>query len=377
MGKYSENELAYPPTTESKELEIEDLERDFEKRLVVTVDERLEQSRLDPLEEIVEEENLCYLNGNPYGTKGNISTHIGKAKSKKSMLGAGFVAALLEGETEILGFKSGLGPVKGIIFDTEQSKRHSQLQYRRISKLADLKICPGLTYYILRPYTPAERLDMIQKAIYSDPDITFVVIDGIADLLPTGVNDEEKAIEITGKLMKWSLERNIHIMTVLHQNKSDSNAKGHIGSYLMQKSETVLSIERDTNNKEISIVTSPFTRGMEIEEMYFSVDDHGIPFLVDEIKNSNKARSKDPFDYELQTNWDIISQVFKTESEITYKNLNEKIRYVLGKNDIKVGERKCRDWITYFKEEKMIIQEIKNKPYKLNKEWQGSVAWHP
>ncbi|UJH91690.1 hypothetical protein LZ575_03105 [Antarcticibacterium sp. 1MA-6-2] len=279
-------------------------------------------------------------------------------------------SAVLLGITNIKGFVSGLGQVKGIYFDTEQSKRHAHLQYKRICKLLGTNISKGLSYYVLRPYSPSERLKMIEEAIYKTPGITFVVIDGIADLLMKGVNDEEEAINITTLLMKWSLEKNIHISTVLHQNKSDSNAKGHIGSYLIQKSETVLSIEKDSTNKDVSIVTSPYARGMEIDELYFSVDENGIPFLVEDFKSTKereKSKSKNPFDYEKEVHYSILSEAFNKCQEVKYKDLLDKIKYVLATYSISIGDSKCRDWITYYREQEMIIQEAQMKPYKLGK----------
>lgn len=348
-------------------LGFEDLENDFEKRKEPTVKEKARDAELDPFEDLAEENPVLLINGVGAATLGNIMTVIGKAKSKKSMFLSLWSATLL-GITNIKGFVSGVGAVKGIYFDTEQSKRHAQLQYKRICKLLGTNISKGLSYYVLRPHNPSERAEIIKEVIYSTPDLTFIVIDGIADLLSKGVNDEEEAINITNLLMKWSLERNIHISTVLHQNKGNSDAKGHIGSYLMQKSETVLSIERDTNEKDISIVTSPYARGMELDEIYFSVDEHGIPFLVEDFRTgTERAKSKTPFDYEKEVHYSILSEVFNKNKELKYKDLKEKIKYVLGTYSISVGDSKSRDWVTYYKEQEMISQDGQMKPYKLGK----------
>lgn len=348
-------------------LNVEDLEDDFSKRKEPTTKERLIAAKLDPYEDIVEETPVLLINDVGFGTKGNISLFTGKAKSKKSMLLSMFTAVFL-GHTGIKGFHSGLGTSNVIYFDTEQSKRHAQLQYRRISKLLGDEISNSFSYYTLRSYSPVERLKMIKHAIYSTPDLSVIIIDGIADLLSKGVNDEAEAIHITNLLMKWSLERNIHIITVLHQNKGDSNAKGHIGSQLVQKSETVLSIEKDSTNKEISKVTSQFSRGVELEEFCFSVDENGIPFLIEDYNTETpRSKSKSPFDYEKGVHYSILSDVFNNRIELKYKDLQEKIKYVLGTYSISIGDSKSRDWITYYKEQELVIQDGQMKPYKLGK----------
>ena len=44
--------------------------------------------------------------------------------------------------------------------------------------------------------------------------------------------------------MQWTDDRQIHIHTILHQNKGDENARGHIGTELNNKAETVLLVEK-------------------------------------------------------------------------------------------------------------------------------------
>ena len=68
---------------------------------------------------------------------------------------------------------------------------------------------------------------------------------------------------IASKLLKWTEEKNIHVVTVLHQNKNDGNARGHLGSELVNKAETVLSVTKDSKEKDISIVEAEYCRNKE------------------------------------------------------------------------------------------------------------------
>jgi len=56
--------------------------------------------------------------------------------------------------------------------------------------------------------------------------------------------------------MQWTDDRQIHIHTILHQNKGDENARGHIGTELNNKAETVLLVEKDKSNGDISNVSA-------------------------------------------------------------------------------------------------------------------------
>ena len=158
------------------------------------------------------------------GTLGNFSLIIGKAKAKKSFFVNIAVSSALSKDLLLGRFESDLPQEQSevLYFDTEQGKHHVQKAIKRICEQIKIPEPPNLTAYFLRSLKPSERLDFIEKEIYRNDKIGFVVIDGIKDLV-TSINDEEQATMITSKLLKWTEERNIHIITVLHQNKGDNN----------------------------------------------------------------------------------------------------------------------------------------------------------
>lgn len=60
------------------------------------------------------------------------------------------------------------------------------------------------------------------------------MIDGIADLA-MAINDEIEASRVVSLLMKWTKLYNIHITLVIHQNKNDEYATGHLGSAILKR----------------------------------------------------------------------------------------------------------------------------------------------
>ena len=183
------------------------------------------------------------------GTLGNFSVSTGKAKAKKTFnVSAIVAAALVNGQVQE--YQASFPESKRTIlyFDTEQSPYHCQLVMQRILRLTKLPIDKepqNLKFSHLRAIAdPNERREIIRYAIYHTPNVGLVVIDGIRDLM-LDINNSTEATKLVGDLMQWTSEQNIHIQTVLHLNKGDDNARGHIGTELNNKAETVLQVTRD------------------------------------------------------------------------------------------------------------------------------------
>ena len=186
------------------------------------------------------------------------------------------------------------------------------MKKRVVNLLEQREITSNYSCYCLRPFNSEERIDLIEEAIYSTKNLKLVIIDGIADLI-IGYNNEDEAIKVISKFMKWTAERNIHIITVVHQNKGDNNAKGHLGSLILQKAETVLSIEKDG---EISTAKPTHSRGIDIEPISFTINEHGLPKITDYVVNEVTSNNKSPFEYTKEVHKGILERVFKDHEEL-------------------------------------------------------------
>lgn len=284
------------------------------------------------------------------GTLGNISLFIGKAKQGKTFAISMALAAANKGDWLMDKIKVSLPENKRnvIFFDTEQSRYHVQRVVKRIGKLSGTYEPQNLTTYGLRGYNAIECLELVEYALYNSEQIGFVVIDGIRDLV-TSINDEEQASMISAKLLKWSQELNIHIVTVLHMNKGDSNARGHLGTELTNKSESVLSIGKDPENKEQILVSPEYCRNREFETFAFKIDDFGIPFIVEieALKNVAK-KTVTPVDIDNATHILVIDNVFKLKSEYKYGEIQDQIKDYFMRYGIKFGINKAREFLTFY-----------------------------
>ena len=92
--------------------------------------------------------------------------------------------------------------------------------------------------------------------------------------------------------MEWSSKYNIHIHCVLHLNKGDNNVRGHIGTEMNNKAETVLVISKNTNNPNISEVKALHIREKEFKPFAFTVNEQGLPELATDYDSSEDEHGK-------------------------------------------------------------------------------------
>lgn len=303
------------------------------------------------------------------GTLGNFSLIIGKAKSRKSFFINIAVSTVLKKDKLLNQFQGNLPQDKNrvLYFDTEQGKYHVQLALKRVCKQINEDIPKDLKVYYLRSKSPAERLKIIEQIIYNTPNLGFVVIDGIKDLV-TSINDEAEATMIASKLLKWTEELDIHITTVLHQNKSDNNARGHIGTELINKSETVLSVTKNEQDKDISIVEAQLCRNIEPEPFAFEINEYGLPVIVEdfEIRTETSKSKFDITDLEDFKKYQLLTEVFSKGDNYTYSELRIQLQLAY-KNQYskKLGDNRAKELITDCKNNGWLLQEKPKAPYNL------------
>lgn len=303
------------------------------------------------------------------GTLGNFSLIIGKAKSKKSFFINIAVSTVLSRDVMLNQFK-GVLPAEQrrvLYFDTEQSKYHVQLALKRVCEQIQIKEPTDLDVFCLRSLTPSERLKVIEYAVYNTANIGFIVIDGIKDLI-NSINDEAEATMISSKLLKWTEEKNIHIVTVLHQNKSDNNARGHIGTELINKAETVLSVTKNEQDKEISVVEAQQCRNREPEPFAFEISEDGLPIIVEdfEIRTETKKNKFDVTDLADSKKYELLSEVFNKSDNHTYTELRIQLQLAYKKEfKNKLGDNRAKELITDCKNKGWLLQEKLKGPYML------------
>ena len=238
---------------------------------------------------------IIWIDNSTIATLGNFSASTGKAKAKKTFNVSALVAASLA-NGQVLNYHASLpeGKRRILYVDTEQSRYHCHNVLERILKLAGLSTATdneNLDFICLREYTPAVRIEVIDYALSHNEGYGLVIIDGIRDLL-LDINNAAESVEVINKMMEWSYKYNIHIHCVLHLNKGDNNVRGHIGTEMNNKAETVLVISKNTNNPNISEVKALHIREKEFNPFAFTVNEQGLPELATDYDSSEDEHGK-------------------------------------------------------------------------------------
>ena len=259
-------------------------------------------------------------------SKGNIATIIGKPKAFKTFLTSSIVAAFLEDDVFSI---SGVGDTC-LFIDTEQSRSHVNMVQKRIYRLCDWKLEKSndrLIMLFLREFEAEERLKISLQAIEQlKPDL--IIIDGIRDMI-RDFNDLKESAYITSCLMAISTNHQCGIITVLHQNKADNNARGHLGSELCNKSETVLQV---VNSSGTATVSSIHSRNKGIEPFSFSIDNTGLPIACKIPK----------IEEEYKELYNLMKQAMKDRLWWPRNELKRQIMQIIAPKGYRTAERRIK-----------------------------------
>lgn len=315
----------------------------------------IEDYRIDPTSHIDEPPVYCRIGKAPAMTAGNFSLLNGKQKSGKTFLTGSIVASLISSSTQLEAINGCLPEGKNVIlyFDTEQSPFHATRTVNRICKMAGMPDPDNLLAYGLRPLTPAERLQIIEEKISTTANLGAVVIDGIRDLLTIGINDEAEATSLTSKFLRWTADFNIHMILLLHQNKTDLNVRGHVGTELLNKSETTLTVTKDPKTN-IFVVSCDYSRDLGFEDFGFTIED-GLPKAT-AIPEEGQAKGRTPQSMQRDEHFEKLNLIFSKQRKLNGSELHEAIQYHFS-----VGVIRSRDFVYHYLYEGWIEKEREGK----------------
>jgi hypothetical protein len=213
----------------------------------------------------------------PICTYSNFSAWVGPQKSRKTFaLSMPIAASISSGNYE--NFVAYTLGKNNIVFDTEQAKFHVQKVNKRVIYMSGKYGSQPINFKIfgLRAYNYIERGLIIEHVIRTTPNLGFIVIDGIRDLVKS-INDEGEANDIVTNLLQWTENYNCHIAVVLHLRKGDSpSPRGFIGTEIQNKAESIIEIQKSKTQKGCSEIIARDSRNIEFNTFLFEIID-GIP----------------------------------------------------------------------------------------------------
>ena len=311
-----------------------------------------------------------------FGTLGNFSVLIGKAKSRKTFTTSIALAAALKRDVILNRFAGTFDEDKGnvLYFDTEQGRYHVLKVVKRICKLSDQHSPVNLLAYSLRALSTGQRLGFIQWHIYNTPNVGLVVIDGIRDTVED-INDNAEATQRVGDLLRWTEELGIHILTVIHMNKGNDQIRGTIGTELQNKAETVVSVAVDPTNKDVSVVTAEYCRDKEFEPFAFSIDAHGLPFIVEDWQPTAKTATRNRADtgntkpvkpstisrFTQEHHRAIVRRMFADVEPSKYGDTWQRLKRAAEYMGDPIGDNPAKELLTYYRDLRYVSQDDKKR----------------
>lgn len=362
-----------PVIDEVKQIDINDINK-----FKIDINEEI------PLPEIIL--SICDPNGDNKRmvmTRQNISCVTAQAKVGKTFLIKLIISACLKKSV----FQNRLHSEmpkdrdKILYIDTEQSKYHVQLGLKQMRDLVNENatdennnfnaVSSRIDVYQFDAVGTDMRYNYVRELIYSKK-YSLVIIDGISDL-SIDTNDLKLADKLVTDLRIWATECDLHILNVIHLNPGDLShkMKGHLGTKLADKSETVLGVSIDKDNANLRLVQSLATRNRKPDSFAFEILDNGNPNIVDYDFTELGAKSKrEPTktrkDLLREKSNEILLDVYANADELgfMYADLCDRIRRsVLKVTQKSIGAVYAKEFLKECIEKSFIIVETKNRRY--------------
>jgi hypothetical protein len=197
---------------------------------------------------------LITIEGHNILSYGNIMVIAGKVKTGKSAVVYNVISGSINHNLNVfdslgVDIEPNLNKKAVVHFDTEQSEYDWHSRLMNAMKRINVTEMPEYfqSYHILE-FTIGERLRIIEKAVEYNyrkfGGIHLVLVDGVADLVKS-VNDEQESNLVVDTFHRLSVEYKCPIILVVHLNPDGIKTRGHLGSQLDRKAESVIMIERD------------------------------------------------------------------------------------------------------------------------------------
>lgn len=287
----------------------------------------------------------------------------GKQKSRKSTLLAMAIASyiLSNKSNDRIKFERAGDLGRVLFIDTEQGRSFAARTMKLILDLAMVESCENLIYCDFREFTAQDRRKMIHAALAYEKGIKIVVIDGIVDMMDD-FQDAKEGHEVITELLSICSKHNVHVAGVLHQNKTDENARSYIGLLSSQKCEVEISCKKDSKDRLRSLVECKEHRNWHFESFAIKREKDELPIIVQgDIENNgnvpsgvkNKKKLFGCSSLSLEQHKIIAQNIFKDKSVLNNGQLKIQITEQLRQYE-EITDVTARKFVEYWEDERLI-----------------------
>lgn len=205
---------------------------------------------------IVEDsEPLIKMNGISVATRQNLMVLSGPSKGGKSAIVSLLCAGSMAGPNGYDGCAAiQIAPNTAnhavLHFDTEQCRAQQDSNIKNaVLKRAGLQHSPDYFHSLTlleKDHNECKDVvkEMFEAAFELHKGIHLAIIDGVADFIQN-VNKEDETKDIVAFFRGLSVQYNTAVVLVIHQNPGSEKERGHLGSELQRKCESMLVIDKD------------------------------------------------------------------------------------------------------------------------------------
>jgi|GEM_PF-3971046 len=245
------------------------------------------------------------LNGIRCGSAGNLTSIVALAGIGKSSVCEAISSAAITSNADNLGFEITIPNPRVLYIDTERVHSDHWTSWKRVMKRAGVKEGENVDHvdwYAIVTLTTVEEKRKLLEDLLEKNKYDFVLLDTVADFL-TDVNSIEQTAELSNWIRGLANEHGFTTILTIHSNPSQegsNKARGHLGSELLRRSETVFKLEHDRTIDQRTLTTSfslGKNRSADIAETHFTWDDDkGMFVRVIDSRHSKKGRKGPDYD---------------------------------------------------------------------------------
>lgn len=298
----------------------------------------LQERKFDAAKPVEEIPALVYLGDTPIIRQRNISTLTAHNGMGKTHVLAAIMRAITHNE-RALGFTGNIdGAVAYVDFEQSLDDFDAAMRFQAGATSAD-----NLVPYHLTGLSPKDARAAIQSIVAREPNLRLLIIDGYADCV-SSPNAEDECNEFIKELLFAANERNLAILGVLHLNPGQAaKSRGHLGSEVERKSETVLQIDHNSKDDTRELWTrkarkKPIAEGSGVR-FQWSDDDKCFVEIDGTKKEAREAEKVTEWRIELD---EVIEHTGATAWR--YSDLKNAIQDVTKKSAA-TAKNRIKDWV--------------------------------
>lgn len=321
-------------------------------------------------------------------TTGNLMVISSQPGTGKSSICEAILASIINQDCDSLGFIAKLqgGRHKALYIDTERTRNDHWRSWVRMNKRAGIN-APDVDNRIIFANLKAVKLDdrkkFVEQILKDNNDIGLIILDGAGDFLIDTNNLAE-----SNHFIDWinTFNPSISIVVTIHTNPGTDKVRGHLGSELMRRAESVFLLKK-TKDEEGGItreITTNYEHGKVRNDgdniSIFYTYDEEIEMFVSDLEyiptpsNPKKDNKIKNLVKKAKKIFDFSNQEFMTYSQIVENYMNMTKMDKEDKKEINAAQT----WVKRNFIGTKILENVGDRGlYKLNKnivdEWTLSV----